>query len=94
MADFTPILTDRYALDASHTYLVAEKAGAYATARKALTSMQPFSPRAGGHAKTGAMTGMAAGWRLRCITSNYFLWIVRSRIFILSIRTAAGACPC
>jgi NADH-quinone oxidoreductase subunit F len=35
------ILTDRYGLENSHTLAVAEKAGAYATARRALLSMKP-----------------------------------------------------
>jgi NADH-quinone oxidoreductase subunit F len=35
------ILTDRYGLDNSHTLAVAEKAGAYVTARRALISMKP-----------------------------------------------------
>ena len=41
--DTTRLLTDRYDLVDSHTYSVAEKAGAYTTARKVLTSVQPRS---------------------------------------------------
>jgi NADH-quinone oxidoreductase subunit F len=39
-ADFQPILTDRYGLENSHTLAVAEKAGAYACARRALISLK------------------------------------------------------
>ena len=40
MADFQPILSDRYRLENSHTLAVAEKVGAYATARRALISLK------------------------------------------------------
>jgi NADH-quinone oxidoreductase subunit F len=41
MAEMQRILTDRYALDQSYTLPVAEKAGAYVTARRALITMKP-----------------------------------------------------
>jgi NADH-quinone oxidoreductase subunit F len=41
MAERTRILTDRYGLEQSHTLAVAERAGAYVTARRALTGMTP-----------------------------------------------------
>ncbi len=41
MAEMQRILTDRYALDQSYTMPVAEKAGAYVTARRALITMKP-----------------------------------------------------
>lgn len=40
MAEFQPILSDRYGLENSHTLAVAERAGAYATARRALISLK------------------------------------------------------
>jgi NADH-quinone oxidoreductase subunit F len=44
--DTSRLLTDRYGLADSHTYAVAEKAGAYVTARKVLTGMQPDAIKA------------------------------------------------
>jgi len=44
--DTTRLLTDRYDLVDSHTYSVAEKAGAYTTARKVLTTVQPDAIKA------------------------------------------------
>jgi len=41
MAEMQRILTDRYALEQSYTLPVAEKAGAYVTARRALITMKP-----------------------------------------------------
>jgi NADH-quinone oxidoreductase subunit F len=41
MAEWKNIFTDRYGLENSHTIAVAEKAGAYAQARRALVSMKP-----------------------------------------------------
>ncbi len=41
MAEFQKILTDRYGLTNSHTIAVAEQAGAYATARRALLQLKP-----------------------------------------------------
>jgi len=41
MAEQPRILTDRYGLENSHTLAVAERAGAYVTARRALTSLEP-----------------------------------------------------
>jgi NADH-quinone oxidoreductase subunit F len=41
MVEWKPILSDRYGLEKSYTLEVAEKAGAYATARRALISMKP-----------------------------------------------------
>ena len=41
MAEFQPILSDRYGLEGSHTVTVAERAGAYTTARRALISLKP-----------------------------------------------------
>ncbi|MAC25582.1 MAG: NADH-quinone oxidoreductase subunit NuoF [Sandaracinus sp.] len=41
MADFKPLLSSRYDLEDSHTLAVAEKAGAYKVARKALMTMKP-----------------------------------------------------
>ena len=40
-ADLEPILSSRYGVTDSHRLAVAERHGAYATARKALTTMQP-----------------------------------------------------
>ena len=45
MADFQKILTDRYGLTNSHTIAVAEQAGAYATARRALLQIKPSRSR-------------------------------------------------
>ncbi len=39
--EFKPLITSRYGLDDSHTLAVAEKAGAYKAARRALTLMKP-----------------------------------------------------
>jgi len=44
--DTSRLLTDRYGLPDSHTLAAAEKAGAYATARKVLTSIQPDAIKA------------------------------------------------
>jgi NADH-quinone oxidoreductase subunit F len=41
MAEWKNIFTDRYGLENSHTLAVAEKAGAYATARRALIGIKP-----------------------------------------------------
>jgi NADH-quinone oxidoreductase subunit F len=41
MGEFQRVLSDRYGLQDSHTLAVAEQAGAYATARRALISMKP-----------------------------------------------------
>jgi NADH-quinone oxidoreductase subunit F len=41
MAEYQNILTDRYGLEQSYSLSVAEKAGAYATARRALISLKP-----------------------------------------------------
>jgi NADH-quinone oxidoreductase subunit F len=41
MAEFQSILTDRYGLEQSYSLAVAEKAGAYATSRRALISLKP-----------------------------------------------------
>lgn len=41
MAEQKIVLTDRYGLEGSHTLAVAEKAGAYATARRALITLKP-----------------------------------------------------
>ena len=46
MAEPTRMFTDRYGLKDSHTLAVAEQAGAYAQARRAITSMQPDAIKA------------------------------------------------
>ena len=55
MADFPKLLTSRYDIPSSWTLEVAEKAGAYSTARKALTTMKPDEIR--GEVKAACIRG-------------------------------------